>query len=121
MTAVTQWIQSYGVETLVILVIIVALLVYTYKNKQGLLAKAALYAVTKAEEAWGSNMGKIKFSEVYTYLQKQYPIVTFFFTEKQITLIIEDALEKLKVILATKAAKEKTETSITEENSNVEA
>ena len=118
MSGIVQWFQSYGIEALVILIIVIALLVYVYKNKKGLLAKAALYAVTKAEEAWGSNMGKIKFSEVYTYLQKQYPIVTFFFTEKQITLIIEDALEKLKVILATKAAKEKIET---EQNTTVES
>lgn len=89
------------------LILIVALVVYTYHNRKGLLAKAALYAVSKAEEAWGSDTGRIKFAEVYTYLQKQYPIVTFFFTEAQITLIIEDALTQMKEILANKAAKEK--------------
>lgn len=107
MTTVMNWMQNYGVPTFVVLVIVIAVLVYAYKNKKGLIAKAALYAVTKAEEAWGSNMGKIKFSEVYTYLQKQYPIVTFFFSENQITNIIEDALVKLKEILATKEAKER--------------
>lgn len=87
-------------------VIIVCVGVMILRNRRGLLVKAALYAVTKAEETWGSNTGRIKFAEVYTYLAKQYPIVTFLFTEKQISQIIEDALTQMKEILATKASKE---------------
>lgn len=89
--------------TIVVLVIIFfALCVYIYNNSKGILYKASLYAVAKAEEAWGSEMGKVKFAEVYTYLQKQYPIITFFVSEKQLASIIESALANLETILYNK-------------------
>lgn len=93
-------------------VITIALVWWIYCNRKGLLKKAALYAVSKAEEAWGSDTGKIKFAEVYTYIQKQYPIVTLFFTEAQITLIIEEALDQMKSILASKESIEKAKTLV---------
>jgi len=70
------------------------------------LYKAALYGVAKAEEAWGSGMGLVKFAEVYTYLKKEYPFVTFFFTEAQLSITIEMALVSLKEILTLKAKQE---------------
>lgn len=107
---ILNWITNNPVLIFVVIVIIVALVLYLYKNKKDILAKAALYAVSKAEEAWGSSTGKIKFAEVYTYLRKQFPLITFFFTEKQLTDIIETALTQMKEILATKASKEDTST-----------
>lgn len=100
-----EWINANLVAIVVVAIIVIALLVLAYNNKKGLLNRAALYAVSKAEEAWGSDTGRIKFAEVYTYLTKQYPIVTFFFTEKQLTEIIEEALAEMKKILSSKAAK----------------
>ena len=87
-------------------VILIALAVYLWNRKRDVLVKSALYAVSKAEEAWGSDTGRIKFAEVYTYLRKEYPVITFFLSEKQLSDIIEDALKELKKILATKEAKE---------------
>lgn len=94
-----EFIQNNPVLCIVIAVIIVALIVYTYKYRQDILKKAALYAVAKAEEAWGSKTGQIKFSEVYTSLKKKYPFMTFFISEKQLSQVIEDALEYLKTLL----------------------
>lgn len=85
------------------IIIIIALMIYIYKNKKDLLYKAALYAVSVAEEEWGSGTGKIKFAEVYTYISKQFPLFTLFFTEKQLTSIIEEALVEMKNVLKTKA------------------
>lgn len=87
----------------------IALVLYIYINKREMLYKAALYAVAKAEEEWGSGTGRIKFAEVYTYIKKEFPILTMFFTEPQLTVIIENALSDLKEILATKLAKEEKE------------
>lgn len=101
-----EWLNANAVIIIVVAVIAISVVVLGYKNKKGLLQRAALYAVSKAEEAWGSNTGRIKFAEVYTYLSKQYPVVTFFFTEEQLTQIIEDALTEMKKILASKAANE---------------
>lgn len=101
-----EWINANLIAIVVMVIILTAVIMMVYKNKKGLLARAALYAVSKAEEAWGSDTGRIKFAEVYTYLNKEYPIITFFFTEAQLSDIIETALADMKQILATKAAKE---------------
>ena len=94
-----QIILNYPIEILIVTVIIISLMVYIYKNKKGLLYKTALYAVSVAEKEWGSNTGKIKFAEVYTYIKKTYPLFTLLFTEKVLTTIIEEALLEMKNIL----------------------
>lgn len=105
MNDLLKWIIANPAIIIVTIVIIIALCIWLYKNKKGLIYKAALYAVTKAEETWGSDTGKIKFAEVYTYIKKEFPIITFFFTEKQLTDVIEEALIEMKNILAAKQAK----------------
>lgn len=97
-------------------VIIVCVTVMIIRSRRGLLVKAALYAVSKAEENWGSDTGRIKFAEAYTYIVKQYPVITFFFTEEQISDIIEEALVQMKQILATKSSKETKQASQVTEN-----
>ena len=77
-----------------------------YLNRKDVILKSALYIVAKVEEEWGSNMGKIKFAEAYTYLKAKYPIVTFLLPESVLKKIIEDALVKLKEILAAKTSKQ---------------
>ena len=101
-----NWITTNPVMSLVILVIAIAIIVLIYINRKDVLLKSALYIVAKVEEEWGSDMGKIKFAEAYTYIKSKYPIVTFLLPESVLTKIIEDALIKLKEILASKASKQ---------------
>ena len=101
-----NWITANPVTSLVILVIAIAIIVLIYINRKDVLLKSALYIVAKVEEEWGSDMGKIKFAEAYTYIKSKYPIVTFLLPESVLTKIIEDALVKLKEILASKASKQ---------------
>ena len=101
-----NWITANPVMSLVILVIAIAIIVLIYINRKDVLLKSALYIVAKVEEEWGSDMGKIKFAEAYTYIKTKYPIVTFLLPESVLTKIIEDALVKLKEILASKASKQ---------------
>lgn len=116
MEAIWNWIVANPIATFVTLVIVIALVVYIYLNKKDLLFKVALYAVAKAEDTWGSDTGRIKFAEVYTYIKKEFPLLTLFFTEAQLTVVIEDALVELKKILASKVAKEeKAQVEIQEE------
>ena len=103
---VLDWIIANPVMTLVILVILVAVSVLIYINRKDVILKSALYIVAKVEEEWGSDMGKVKFAEAYTYIKAKYPIVTFLLPESVLKKIIEDALVKLKEILATKASKQ---------------
>lgn len=106
MDAILNWIVDNPIVTVVIAIIIIALIVYVFLNKKGVLYKAALHAVAVAESEWGSGTGKIKFAEVYTYIKKQFPLFTLFFTEAQLTKIIENALTELKEILAKRIAEE---------------
>lgn len=101
-----NWITANPVMSLVILVIAIAIIVLIYINRKDVLLKSALYIVAKVEEEWGSDMGKIKFAEAYTYIKSKYPIVTFLLPESVLTKIIEDALVKLKEILSSKASKQ---------------
>ena len=101
-----NWITANPVMSLVILVIAIAIIVLIYINRKDVLLKSALYIVAKVEEEWGSDMGKINFAEAYTYIKSKYPIVTFLLPESVLTKIIEDALVKLKEILASKASKQ---------------
>ena len=101
-----NWITTNPVMSLVILVIAIAIIVLIYINRKDVLLKSALYIVAKVEEEWGSDMGKIKFAEAYTYIKSKYPIVTFLLPESVLTKIIEDALVKLKEILSSKASKQ---------------
>ena len=101
-----NWITANPVMSLVILVIAIAIIVLIYINRKDVLLKSALYIVAKVEEEWGSDMGKVKFAEAYTYIKSKYPIVTFLLPESVLTKIIEDALVKLKEILTSKASKQ---------------
>ena len=88
------------VPIVIVAIIVVALIVHFIKYRENTLKKAALYAVAKAEEAWGSNTGKVKFAEAYSYLKAKYPIVTFFISEDKLSRIIEEALKTLKEMLS---------------------
>jgi len=103
--SIGQWILE-NPRIVVASVVLILAIIFMYFNKKDLLYKAALYGVAKAEEAWGSGMGLVKFAEVYTYLKKEYPFVTFFFTEAQLSITIEMALVSLKEILTLKAKQE---------------
>ena len=103
---ILDWILANPVMALVILVILIAIGVLIYINRKDVILKSALYIVAKVEEEWGSDMGKVKFAEAYTYIKTKYPIVTFLLPESVLKKIIEDALVKLKEILATKASKQ---------------
>ena len=112
-----EFIKQNPVFCIVALIIIIALIVYLIRYRQDVLKKAALYAVARAEEAWGSNTGRIKFAEAYTYIKKNYPIITFFVSEAQLSKLIEDALISLKEIIATRESIAKKEIEVTEEKS----
>lgn len=98
-------ITNNPVETVMVAVISVAILVMLFINRKNVILKSALYIVAKVEEEWGTNMGQIKFAEAYTYIKSKYPVITFFLPESLMKQIIEDALVRLKEILAVKQSK----------------
>lgn len=101
-----QLIKESPIDAIFIMIIVIAFIIYLIKYKQDILEKAALKAVSQAEAEWTSGTGRIKFAEAYTYIKKNYPIITFFVTEKELTDTIEEALVELKKIIKTKKGKE---------------
>lgn len=100
-----EWIMNNPIELAVIAIIIIGVCVLIYKDRKDVLYKAALMAVARAQLAWGSDVGKLKFAEVYAYLKTNYPVITFFISSALLTNIIEDALEELKKLIKAKAKK----------------
>ena len=107
MTSILDFLRQYGIQAFVIIIIAVAVIFLIYQKRKDVLYHAALYAVSKAQEAWGNDMGKIKFAEAYSYLKKEFPIITFFISQEQLTNIINTALEDLKKLILAKAEKAK--------------
>lgn len=105
MTSILDFLKQYGVQAFVIIIIAAAVILLVYQKRKDVLYHAALYAVSKAQEAWGNDMGKIKFAEAYSYLKKEFPIITFLVSEQQLTEIINRALEDLKKLILAKAGK----------------
>ena len=89
-----------------VIVIIACVLCYVVRRGKIGLYDAALYLVTVAEDEWGNDTGKIKFAQVLTTIKKMYPITTFFLKQNDISEIIENALNEMKRIIASKKAKE---------------
>lgn len=100
-----EWIMNNPIELAVIAIIIIGVCLLIYKDRKDVLYKAALMAVARAQLAWGSDVGKLKFAEVYAYLKTNYPVITFFISSALLTKIIEDALEELKRLIEAKAKK----------------
>lgn len=100
-----ELIMAHPIETIMVLVILVAIGMLVYINRKDVILKSALYIVAKVEEEWGSDMGQVKFAEAYTYIKSKYPIITFFLPASLMKTIIEDALVRLKEILASKESK----------------
>ena len=100
-----EWIINNPIELAVIAIIIIGVCLLIYKDRKDVLYKAALMAVARAQLAWGSDVGKLKFAEVYAYLKTNYPVITFFISSALLTKIIEDALEELKRLIEAKAKK----------------
>lgn len=80
-----------------IIIFVVAALFFMWKSgyrKQ--VKKILLVLVVQAEQAFGSKTGQIKFSEVY----RRLPIlVTLFFSEQDITNMINEAVNYFEEIL----------------------
>jgi uncharacterized membrane-anchored protein YitT (DUF2179 family) len=102
-------IKQYGALIFVVAVLAIILVILIYNKRKDVLYHAALIAVTRAQETWGSDMGKVKFAEAYAYLKHEYPMLTLFISSETLTNIIKEALEELKKLIISKAEKAKKE------------
>jgi nucleotide-binding universal stress UspA family protein len=114
MKEVLHWALENSFTIVIVLIFVVSMIFVMMQNKEDLLHKAALHAVSVAEKTWGSKTGQIKFAEVYTTLKTQFPIITLFMPEQQLKDLIENALADMKKILQNKQKEEQLKQQATE-------
>ena len=87
---------------LAVLVLLVALFFLVKKGYKKYAKQIVFYLVCKAEEEFGSGTGTLKYAAVTTWLYEKLPAVCkFFFTQKQIDKMIEEAVSEMKEWLNT--------------------
>lgn len=89
------WSSILAVLVFAVLLVILAKSGYTKYAKQ-----ICFYLVCKAESEFGSKTGTLKYAAVTTWLYEKLPMICrFFFTEKQIDTLIEEAVSQMKTWL----------------------
>lgn len=75
----------------------------TIEEKQVILLQALLQMVIEAEGAISeSGKGNEKLSMVYDMFKKQFPFISFILSYKQFNTLVDEALERMEVILKNK-------------------
>ena len=92
----TDVIYEYHAAIALGIIILIAITLLVLHNKEEILKQFILYAVTKVQETWGSDMGKVKFAEAYCMIREKFPVFTIFIKEDFLKKLIENALEDLK-------------------------
>jgi hypothetical protein len=81
------------------IVLIIVLLKKGYKKQVN---EILFYLVSKAEQELGGGTGQLKYAAVTTWLHERLPaIAKFIFTPKQIDVMIETAVTRMKEYLKT--------------------
>lgn len=82
---------------IVIVLFIVGMIVLIKKGYIKYAKQIAFYLVCEAESEFGNGTGALKYAAVTTWLYEKLPTVCkFFFSEKQIDNIIEEAVSQMK-------------------------
>lgn len=95
-----QFLQEYYSSIIVsVILILVLLLLYKYK-KRDMIKQILLSLVVQAEKALGSGTGELKYAWVLDHFYNKMPaIIKLLFTKKEIDIMIEDSVKRLKDIL----------------------
>lgn len=82
---------------LVVILFIAALVILVKKGYTKYAKQIVFYLVCEAEAEFGSGTGTLKYAAVTAWLYDKLPaICKFFFTEKQVDKLIEDAVVQMK-------------------------
>ena len=87
-------------SVIVVILFIVAVIFMLRKGATKQVNEMLFYLVTEAEKQFGGGTGQLKYAAVVAWLYERLPlIVRILYTEKQIDLLIEDAVERMKKYL----------------------
>lgn len=97
-----EFILKYWDSVLVVVLFILFLLALIKKGAVKQVNEMLFYLAIKAEERFGGGTGALKYAAVTTWLYERLPvIVKILFTSKQIDLLIENAVIRMKKYLDT--------------------
>ena len=89
-------------SVLVVILFILFLFVLMKKGATNQVNEILFYLVTEAESAFGGGTGELKYAAVVAWLYEKLPtIIKILFTQKQIDLLIENAVIRMKKYLDT--------------------
>lgn len=95
-----EFILKYWDSVLVIILFVLFLLVLIRRGAVKQVNEILFYLVTEAEAQFGNGTGQLKYAAVVAWLYERLPaIVQILFTEKQIDLLIENAVLRMKKYL----------------------
>jgi hypothetical protein len=96
-----EFLQANYPSIIVVVLVVAALLVLYKLGKKDTVKKIVLYLVVQAEKALGSKTGELKYAMVINAIYDRLPLILrVVFTKKEIDLFIEEAVIKLKKMLA---------------------
>lgn len=91
-------------SVLVVVLFILFLLVLIKKGAIKQVNEMLFYLVTEAEAQFGGGTGQLKYAAVVAWLYEKLPtIIKILFTQKQIDILIENAVLRMKKYLETNA------------------
>ena len=95
--SIINFITLHWSSILVVILFIIGLIVLVKKGYTKYAKQIVFYLVCEAESEFGSGTGTLKYAAVTAWLYDKLPaICKFFFTEKQIDKLIEDAVVQMK-------------------------
>ena len=94
---ILEFLKSYGLDILIMAVVIVGVLYLYFNGKKDYLRKFVLNLVREAEDLLGRKTGGLKYAYVVSEVYKRLPkILTIFITKEFLNNLIEDCVYKLK-------------------------
>lgn len=95
-----DFIVQYWDSVLVVILFILFLLFLIKRGATKHVKQILFYLVTEAEAKFGNGTGQLKYAAVVAWLYEKLPtIIKILFTEKQIDMLIEEAVTRMKEYL----------------------
>ena len=99
--SIVNFISLHWSSIIVVILFIIGLIILVKNGYTKYAKQIVFYLVCEAEAEFGSGTGTLKYAAVTAWLYDKLPaICKFFFTEKQIDKLIEDAVTEMKAWLS---------------------
>lgn len=98
---VLEFFAKYWDSILVVVLFVLACIILIRRGATAYVKQMLFYLVITAESMYGGGTGDLKYAAVTTWLYEHMPVVLkIFFTAKQVDILIEAAVAKMKEYLS---------------------